>query len=174
MEPAASFCSLTAGLVQDILRHLDLKEQGRAACVSRLCASAVAPLAPALAHFVTAGDAPAVRRLLQKPEGRLGLDSLTCEHGRTPLQTALSIDNPEILTALLEANAALEVRSRSGLTALLLAAEWGRASMLVALLAAGAALEAKDKTGRRALHRAAAHGHASTAEALLAAGAALG
>ena len=68
---AASFPSLPAGLVQDILRHLGLKEQGRAACVSKLCASAVEPLAPALAHYVNAGDAPAVRRLLQKPGARV-------------------------------------------------------------------------------------------------------
>ena len=84
MEPEASFSSLPAGLVQNILRHLDLKEQGRAACVSKLCASAVAPLAPALAHYVTAGDAPAVRRLLQKPGARLGLDNPSCEDGWTP------------------------------------------------------------------------------------------
>ena len=49
MQPAASFSSLTGGLVQDILCHLDRKEQGRAACVSKLCAAAVVPLAPALA-----------------------------------------------------------------------------------------------------------------------------
>ena len=67
-----SFSSLTAGLVREIMRHLDLKEQGRAACVSKLCAAAVLPLAPALAHYVTAGDAPAVRRILLKPDGRLG------------------------------------------------------------------------------------------------------
>ena len=80
-EPAASFTDLTAGLVQDILRHLDLKGQGRAACVSKLCAAAVLPLAPALAHYVTAGDAPAVRWLLQKPDGRLGLDKPSCTAG---------------------------------------------------------------------------------------------
>ena len=171
MVRAASFCSLPVGLVQDILCHLDIKEQGRAACVSKLCASAVAPLAP-LAHFVTAGDAPAVRRLLQKPDGRLGLDMLSCEHGRTPLQTAVAHYNPEIFAALLEAGAATETRDIFGWTALIVAAERGRASMVEALLAAGAALEAEDKDGRRALHCAAYTGHTSTVEALVAAGAA--
>ena len=79
---AAAFTDLPAGLVQDILRHLDLKEQGRAACVSKLCAAAVLPLAPALAHYVTAGDAQAVRRLLQKPGAWLGLDNPSCMDGR--------------------------------------------------------------------------------------------
>ena len=82
---AAGFSSLPAGLVQEILSHLSLKEQGRAACVSKLCAAAVLPLAPALAHYVIAGDFLAVRRLLQKPDARLGLDYPSCELGRTPV-----------------------------------------------------------------------------------------
>ena len=145
VEPAASFSSLPAGLAQDILRHLDLKGQGRAACVSKLCASAVLPLAPALAHYVTAGDAPAVRRLLQKPGARLGLDNPSCERGRTPLQTAVAQNNLEIFAALLEAGAATEARGINGWTALILAATWGRASMVAPLLAAGAALEARTR-----------------------------
>ena len=174
MEPAASFSSLPAGLVQDILRHLDLKEQGRAACVSKLCASAVLPLAPALAHYVTAGDAPAVVRLLQKPGARLGLDNPSCELGLTPLQMAVLQNFPEIFAALLEAGAATEARDTVvGWTTLLVAALWGRTLMVMALLAAGAAVEAEDKNGCRPLHFASAYGHASTVEALLAAGAAL-
>ena len=172
MEPAASFASLTAGLVQDILRHLDLKGQGRAACVSKLCASAVLPLAPALAHYVTAGDAPAVRRLLSKPDARLGLDNPSCEYGRTPLLAAVVQNNPDIFAALLEAGAATEPRNTDGF-ALNSAASLGRTSMVEALLAAGAAVEAEDKYGGRPLHLAAVNGHASIVEALLAAGAEL-
>ena len=161
-------------LVQDILRHLDLKGQGRAACVSKLCAAAVAPLAPALAHYVTAGDAPAVRRLLQKPDGRLGLDNPSCEYGRTPLLEAVSPDSPDIFEALLEAGAATEARDSYGRTALILAAAWGRASMVQALVAAGAALEAEGTyDGRRPLHIAAKYGRTSNVEALVAAGAAV-
>ena len=173
MEPAASFSSLPAGLVQDILRHLDLKEQGRAACVSKLCAAAVAPLAPALAHYVTAGDALAVRRLLQKPDARLGLDNPSCERGRTPLLAAVAQNNPDIFAALLEAGAATEARGIEGGTALITAAWLGRTSMVAALRAAGAAMEAGTEDGRRALHIATWNGHASTADALLAAGATL-
>ena len=125
-QPAASFSSLPADLVQDILRHLDFKGQGRAACVSKLCAAAVLPLAPALAHYVTAGDAPAVRRLLQKPDARLGLDNPSCEQGRTPLLAAVVEGNAEIFAALLEAGAATKARNTVGRTALITAAEWGR------------------------------------------------
>ena len=128
--PPASFSSLPAGLVQEILRYPDLKEQGRAACVSKLCASAVLPLAPALAHYVTAGDAPAVRRLLQKPGTRLGLDNPSCQRGRTPLQTAVAQNDSGIFAALLEAGAATEAHDTGGRTALMIAAMVGRASMV--------------------------------------------
>ena len=64
-------------------------------------ASAVLPLAPALAG-VTAGDALAVRRLLQTPGARLWLDNPSCEDGRTPLQTAVALGNWEIFAALLD------------------------------------------------------------------------
>ena len=171
MEPRASFSSLTAGLVQDILRHLDLKGQGQAACVSKLCAAAVLPLAPALAHYVTVGDAPAVRRLLQKPDARLGLDNPSCGYGKTPLLKAVVQDNAEIMAALLEAGAVIEARDTYGSTALIMCAAWGRVSMLTALLAAGAALEAELKNGWRALHHAAARGHGPVLAKLIAAGA---
>ena len=150
----ASFSSLPADMVQDILRHLDRKEQGRAACVSKLCAAAVVPLAPALAHYVTAGDAPAVRRLLQKPDARLGLDHPSCEHGRTPLMMAVAQNNPEIFGALLEAGAALEACEIYGMTALIMAAAGGRNAMVPAQNAMAAAQEAEDSRGWRALHRA--------------------
>ena len=170
----ASFSSLPSSLVQDILRHLGLEEQGRAACVSKLCASAVLPLAPALAHYVTAGDALAVRRLLQKPDGRPGLDNLSCEDkSSTPLQTALAQGSVDIVAALLEAGAALEALDTNGATALVIATKLGHSPIVEALLAAGAALEAEDKGGMRALHYAAQHGRLAIVESLLRAGAAL-
>ena len=109
---------------------------------------------------MTAGDAPAVRRLLQKPGAQLGLDNPSCERGRTPLQTAVYQGNAEIMAALLEAGAVTEARDVDGSTALIMAALWGRISIMAPLLAAGAALEAETEDGWWALHYAASNGHA--------------
>lgn len=154
MQPA-SFSSLPPGLVQRIAQHLEPKEQGRLACVSKPCNAAVQPLAPVLANAVEKCDAQAVLRLLLKPEVRTAVGRACGPYGYTPLHRAVRHGRQDILSYLLLAGAPTDTGDDVGRMALMLAANLGLGSVVESFLAAGASLETEDKYGWRALHLAA-------------------
>lgn len=93
--------------------------------------------------------------------------------GLTPLMAAAFAASPEGITALLEADADVNARGRSGRTALIYAAGWGGAPCVEILLSATppARVDARSNDGWTASMMAATRGETDALAALLAAGA---
>lgn len=95
------------------------------------------------------------------------------EEGLTPLQSAAQDDNSTgIVKALVAAGANVgKIISKSGKTALHMAAEEGRLENVMHLIEKGATVDLKDKKGFTALHYAAQNGRTATVEWLIVKGA---
>ncbi|HNR39916.1 MAG TPA: ankyrin repeat domain-containing protein [Acidobacteriota bacterium] len=118
---------------------------------------------------VRAGDAAAVRALLERsPEALTARDG----GGNTPLHIAAASGNVELILALIEKGAPLELQNARIKTPLHLAAMNDRTEAVTALLRKGAAIEARDDYQRTALILCARErGQAATGRVLIEAGA---
>jgi ankyrin repeat protein len=94
--------------------------------------------------------------------------------GETPLHYAAFWGRANVVRALLEAGARVDVVSEQGRTPLHHAAERGHADVAQALLDKDASVDPVDEEGDTPLHVAALEGHANVARALLEAGASVG
>ena len=110
------------------------------------------------------GNAAIVRHLLQNGVSVHKRD--LCE--RTPLQEAISADNPEIIQLLITCGAHLTGSSRAVGEQLCAAAARGALRRLQSYQMAGADLSLVDPSGRTALHVAALHGFVEVVQFLLA------
>ncbi len=91
----------------------------------------------------------------------------TNNYGDTPLHYAARYDESgETVLTLLRAGAALDVQNKQGVTALMLAAEKGRARSVAHLLSHGASLAVTDHRGYSALTKAEYFGHAAIIQQL--------
>ena len=84
-------------------------------------------------------------------------------NGRRALNYAAIADNPEMIQALLDAGANIDMTNRSGYTPLMHAAESGSTKAATTLINAGASLSAKSRRGQTALEIAEAFKHEDTA-----------
>ncbi len=104
-----------------------------------------------------------IKELLQ-----LGVDINTRNHfGQSPLMIAAMLGNEQIVTLMLENEAALDVVDSKGLTALMLAARNGQSNVVGYLLSHGADVNIQDKRGLTAIMHASAFGHQETVETIL-------
>ena len=153
----ATLATLPQGIVQLILEHLDPSDQGKAACVNRLCCAAVEELAPALYFFSKKGDAARVAELLLKASVRRGIDSLHAAGEwrafRREAATAAAArrGHDAIVKLLIEAGASPGVPDSLGATPLMRAALRGHTQVLARLLEAGATVDAADGQANTAL-----------------------
>ena len=86
---------------------------------------------------------------------------------RTPLMEAASKGQSEILTLLLDNNAAVDTVDKGGQSALIYAAQYGQLSCLTKLIDASSNVNAQNYTGNSALMQAAWYGHTDCIHALL-------
>ena len=120
-----------------------------------------------LVEAVRAGDAAAVRALLQR-----GVDvNAPTADGTTALHWAAHLDDPDAVDVLLAAGADAAAANRYGVQPLSLACTSGSARIIARLLAAGADPDAALPGGETALMTAARAGRADAVELLLAHGA---
>ena len=166
-----AFSDLPCGLVRQIAAALvDPKDQARLACAAPLCREAVEPLAPALYHFASKGNAAAVLRLVQQPRVRASLDA---RHGRwrkTALHAAAAENHPEVVSILCSAGAS-QAADNIGNTPLSIAAGRGHIDVCIRLLAANpSAVETKDDDRCLPLWEASINGHLEVVQLLIRAG----
>jgi ankyrin repeat protein len=90
------------------------------------------------------------------------------EQGRAALHYASLSGDARVITALLEAGAAVDAKDRNGETPLIIASAKGHEGVVRALLARGARLDPQLGYGGTALHEAAFRGHAGVVELLCA------
>ena len=153
------------GILLRILQHLDLKDRGQAACVGYFWQQAVEPLAPALFHHASRGDAAAVEELLRRPAVRAALEVAHPPYSRTALHAAIHEGHAGVVALLIQAGADVEHGMKGGQTPLTAACVGSRpAGVVELLLAAGA------KPSSAALYTASRHGNVSQVELLIGAG----
>lgn len=99
------------------------------------------------------------------------VDAYSRKLDATPLYAAISSQQPQMVTALLQNGARINGRNADGITPLRHAAFVGNADIAELLLRHGAAVDAGDKQNNAPLHVAAREGHLRTAEVLLSHGA---
>ncbi len=121
-----------------------------------------------LRRAASQGDLDGIRRLLA---AGARIDSSDID-GYTPLICAVSADQPEAVSLLLERGADVNRKAeKSGHTALSWSAVLGYTHLMDNLIQAGADIEVRNKRGRTPLMEAALRGYESTARKLLASGA---
>lgn len=86
---------------------------------------------------------------------------------RTPLQWACSMGSVEVVRALCDKGADVELKDESGWTAVMIASSAGRSDIVEELLYRGANPMAENPRGQTALHYAASKGHLEVARSLL-------
>lgn len=112
--------------------------------------------APAAVHALLAAGADVAR-----------LPHYGCMRGATMLINAADQGNPEVVQALIEAGAAVDIETPSGWTALMLAASRGHADTVRLLVNAGAELRVRNAQGQTALALAQKRRHPEVARLLL-------
>ena len=102
-EEHATINSLGEALLQKVLKNLEPEEQGRAATVSHAFREAAVPLAPALRHYSSQGNARAVLRLLLKGGTSAGLGARPPAVLETALYLAADGGHTEVVSILMMA-----------------------------------------------------------------------
>jgi ankyrin repeat protein len=111
---------------------------------------------------VDRNDSAIVRLLLSK-----GADPNAGPDNDKPLMTAVSHSNLDVVRALLEAGATIEVMAYGKETPLIVAAAAGSAEIVKLLVERGADVNAQNASGNTALHMAATRGYANLARFLM-------
>ncbi|KAM9779901.1 LOW QUALITY PROTEIN: caskin-2 [Neosynchiropus ocellatus] len=129
-----------------------------------------------LLQAVKNGDLPTAQRLLTKLKSgrtkllgsskRLNINFQDSD-GFSALHHAALTGTPELLAALLDAQASVDVRDSNGMRPLHYAAWQGKAESVLMLLRSGAAVNAVSLDGHIPLHLAAQYGHYEVSEMLL-------
>ncbi|XP_078716968.1 caskin-1-like isoform X3 [Lampetra fluviatilis] len=129
-----------------------------------------------LVQAVKNEDIATVQRLLNRSKaGRAKLLGTTKKpnvnfqdtDGFSALHHAALMGNSELISLLLDAQAAVDLRDNKGMRALHLAAWQGKAEPSLLLLRAGASVNAQSDEGEIPLHLSAQHGHHQVSEMLL-------
>nr|XP_032816806.1 caskin-1-like [Petromyzon marinus] len=129
-----------------------------------------------LVQAVKNEDIATVQRLLNRSKaGRAKLLGTTKKpnvnfqdtDGFSALHHAALMGNSELISLLLDAQAAVDLRDNKGMRALHLAAWQGKAEPSLLLLRAGASVNAQSEEGEIPLHLSAQHGHHQVSEMLL-------
>ena len=113
---------------------------------------------------VMEGDIEATKRMLGNHRDLV--DARGIRHA-TPLHYAASRGHKEIVEALLDHGAAVDVQDDDSFTPLLAASKLGHSEVVEVLLTWGAAVDVRDRDGFTALLQAAGWGHQETVEVLL-------
>lgn len=121
-----------------------------------------------LLHTVRENDIGMVQLLLQHGAG---VDAQEASQGSTALKIAAEHEFIDVMKALLDAKAQLELPDRHGLTPLMLAAVEGKADAVALLLERGVQVNTKAQNNITALYLASKGGHVPTLQLLLDAGA---
>ncbi|KAL4593439.1 caskin-1-like isoform X1 [Arapaima gigas] len=90
-----------------------------------------------------------------------------CQQGFAPLHHAALSGNLELISLLLESQAAVDVRDQKGMRPLHYAAWQGRSEPMKMLLKSGSSVNGQSDEGQIPLHLAAQHGHYDVSEMLL-------
>lgn len=114
------------------------------------------------------GDPDILEALIRKGAG---LNSAIKDNGGTPLMLALASMNPKTAEILIAAGADVNLKTKDGTTALMMASEEGQAGIVKLLIDKGADVNAKTAKNHTALKLAKKNKHPDIAKMLLAAGA---